>query len=51
MGLNFRPSSLAPPGLIVDDLPVEPNRFVDKAHGSTGVLPMFGVPMPIDAGS
>jgi zinc-finger of transposase IS204/IS1001/IS1096/IS1165 len=35
MSLAFRPSSLAPPSLTVDDVRAEPDRFVIKAHGST----------------
>jgi hypothetical protein len=32
-------SSIAPPGLILDDVRSEPNRFVIKAHGSTAACP------------
>ena len=39
MSLAFRPSSLAPPGLVVDDVISEPNRFVIKAHGATASCP------------
>jgi hypothetical protein len=39
MSLAFRPSSLAPPGLVVDDVLSEPNRFVIKAHGTTASCP------------
>ena len=39
MSLAFRPSSLAPPGLVVDDVLSEPNRFVIKAHGATASCP------------
>ena len=40
MSLAFRPSSLAPPGLVVDDVISEPNRFVIRRMARRHLAPV-----------